>query len=272
MMNAAGAAASVANVANKASTFANQTVETARAEVLKEPLGFIKIVQILLAIITFAVAVNGGDTINFKVNCNPTTSTEVSATYNYPYDLANTKWNPYPFCGAIGANERSTIAQSSGTIVSSAGFFVFTGVISFLYALAFIIIYVFFKHKYDNVLFFSTVDFGLTCLIALFWFIASVAWAKAIDDIKSQVTVYGETKKLIEIFPTSCPKAGVLACIASTSNPTFASLIISCIFGFGNIILWGGNIWFVLKETAWYKAKNQQQAASQYTVNSNDRI
>jgi hypothetical protein len=40
------------------------------------------------------------------------------------------------------------------------------------------------------------------------------------------------------------------------------------ILGFGNIVLWVGNCWFVLKETTWYKTRKQiQEAARQQTSN-----
>lgn len=45
MSSSASAAASVVNAANKATNFANQTVENGRFEAIKEPIGFIKIVQ-----------------------------------------------------------------------------------------------------------------------------------------------------------------------------------------------------------------------------------
>ena len=44
------AAATVVSAAQKATTFANNTVETARFEALKEPLGFIKILQFVSSI------------------------------------------------------------------------------------------------------------------------------------------------------------------------------------------------------------------------------
>ena len=47
------AAATVVSAAQKASTFANNTVETARFEALKEPLGFIKILQFVREFIRF---------------------------------------------------------------------------------------------------------------------------------------------------------------------------------------------------------------------------
>lgn len=34
------------------------------------------------------------------------------------------------------------------------------------------------------------------------------------------------------------------------------------ILGFGNLILWTGNVWFVFKETTWYKFRNQMSHQS----------
>lgn len=263
-MNTLSAAATVASAASRASSFASQTVETARTEVLKEPLGFIKIIQFLFSIITFAVAVNGGDKITLTAQCKSSSVStsftgSVSTDYSYPYDLSNSHWTPRNFCGSAV----ETLMTSSGSIVASAGFFVFTGVISFLYSLAFIIIYVFFRHRYNNMVFFPIADFILTALITFFWFVASIAWSKAVDDIKNATS----SSTLVALFSTICSPGN---CPINTI--TYGSIVISCIFGFGNVILWGGNIWFVMKETAWYKtrAQLQQQQQQQASYNSNN--
>jgi hypothetical protein len=74
----------------------NKTVETARFEALKEPLGFIKILQFFMAILAFAFAVNGSSGLLISITCKkPETSTvsttigstEYQAFYKYPYKL-----------------------------------------------------------------------------------------------------------------------------------------------------------------------------------------
>lgn len=135
-----------------------KTISTARTDVLKEPLGFIKIIQIFFAILAFSIAVNGGDTILVSVACPNSKQINSYATYSYPYSLSSTEWQPPVQCpNQVAIETRKTISDSSASISASSGFFVFTGVVAFLYSLAFTVIYVFFRHKYDNILFFSTV-------------------------------------------------------------------------------------------------------------------
>lgn len=260
-MNTASAAASVANVANKASTFANQTVETARFEAIKEPIGFIKILQFFLAILCFAIACNGSSSTAISIPCNSTNSfSTVEYDYSYPYDLTNTKFKITVNCNP-GPNQLpllSTITTDSTNIVSSSQFFVFTGVVTFLYSLAFLIIYVFFKHKYDNIIYIPLIDFASTCLLALFWFCGSIAWAKAISDIQS----YTNPDSL---STTVCP---ISKGCKSSLYPSYGSIVISCILGFANLVLWVGNIWFVLKETSWYKTRKQLQQQQQNFTNN----
>lgn len=273
-MNTASAAASVANVANKASTFANQTVETARFEAIKEPIGFIKILQFFLAILCFAIAVNGSSSVSIALACRNNESSSNDAQiieydYSYPYDLANTQFKITQSCknqqATVNKMDRTTLASDSGNIVSSAQFFVFTGVITFLYSLVFLIIYVFFKHKYDNIIYIPLIDFASTCLLALFWFAGSIAWAKAISDIQN----YSNPDSLINTLPQACtqPNPSPKFC-QSRIYPSYGSIVISCILGFANLVLWVGNVWFVLKETSWYKTRKQLQQQQQNFTNN----
>lgn len=261
-MNTASAAASVANVANKASTFANQTVETARFEAIKEPIGFIKILQFFLAILCFAIACNGSSSVAISIPCtNSTTAySTIEYDYSYPYDLTNTKYKITNSCSSSANNQQpllATLTTDSTNIVSSSQFFVFTGVVTFLYSLAFLIIYVFFKHKYDNIIYIPLIDFASTCLLALFWFSGSIAWAKAISDIQS----YTNPDNLSTIV---CPTKNC----KSYLYPSYGSIVISCILGFANLVLWVGNVWFVLKETSWYKTRKQLQQQQQNFTNN----
>lgn len=255
------AAATVVSAAQKASTFANNTVETARFEALKEPLGFIKILQFILAILAFAIAVNGGSYVQFTVACNTTGSQLYQASYSYPYDITTAKFSPVSTQSCPTVLDPAPVISSSGyNIVSSAGFFVFTGVMAFLYSLAFAIIYVFFKHKYDNLVYLPLIDFGSTALFTLFWFAGSIAWAKAINDIQNTTNP--------ETITAGIAKCSAANACASVAYPSYGNLVVSCILGFGNLILWAGDVWFVLKETSWYKTRRQMQEAARNVTNN----
>jgi hypothetical protein len=136
--------------------------------------------------LAFAIACNGGSAVFINVPCaviqtststaNPNTTTgstttgstttaskqgpqQFKASYGYPYDLTEAGLNPITSgsltcpSGQVPKLEQSTITTSTYNIVSSAQFFVFVGVMSFLYSIAFTIIYVFLRHKYNNIVF-----------------------------------------------------------------------------------------------------------------------
>lgn len=120
--------------------------------------------------------------------------------------------------------DRSTITAESNNIVSSSQFFVFTGVTAFLYSLAFTVIYVFFRQKYNSIVFFPLIDFAITCLFALFWFCGSIAWAKAISDIQN----YTNPENLIATLK-ACPEGKNVCSTIGQGYPTYANIIVSCV-------------------------------------------
>lgn len=270
MNGTTSAAATVASAANKATNFANQTVENGRFEAAKEPVGFIKIVQFFMAILAFAIAVNGSSSLSFNAACTDVPlnaqripTVRIEAKYSYPYDLKNVNFAQTSTCilGKAPVLDRRTLTEEGFNIKSSAEFFVFLGVVSFLYSFGMLIVYIFLKQKYDNIFWLPLLDFGVTVLFSICWFISDIAWAKAISDIQTHTN----TNNVIGSLPTTCPKNGASAttkCI-SVSYATYGTIIISCIIGFCNLILWSGNIWFVLKETTWYKTRKSLQQQQQ---------
>lgn len=273
MSSSASAAATVVSAANKAQNFANQTVENGRFEAIKEPIGFIKIIQFFMAILCFAIAVNGSSRLAFTAACINSAQTKIpavtyQATYGYPYDLTQAKIQAINSCSAGTARkpDRETLTTEGFNIKSSAEFFVFLGVMAFLYSLVMLIIYIFMKHKYDNIVYLPLIDFVVTVLFAICWFASDIAWAKAISDIQ----YHTNTDNLIRSLTTMCPANGsskALDC-QSYKYASYGSIIISCIIGFCNLILWSGNIWFVLKETTWYKTRKQLQQQQQNITNN----
>lgn len=273
MSSSASAAASVVSAANKAQNFANQTVENGRFEAIKEPIGFIKIVQFFMAILAFAIAVNGSSSLALNAKCQGAAADNkfvtFEASYKYPYDLTGVPFVRTTSCpegSSAPKLDRDTLTKEGYNIKSSAEWFVFVGVTSFLYSLAMLVVYVFMKHKYDNIVYLPLIDFVVTVLFALCWFIADIAWAKAISDIQHHTN----TENVISSLESTCPKIGNSSsrdCQIKT-YASYGSIIISCIIGFCNLILWAGNIWFVLKETTWYKTRQQLRQQQQNITNN----
>jgi hypothetical protein len=123
--------------------------------------------------------------------------------------------------------DREKLTTEGFNIKSSAEWFVFVGVTSFLYTLAMLVIYIFMKHKYDNIVYLPLIDFGLTVLFTICWFAADIAWAKAISDIQYNTN----TDNVIASLPSACKKVGSSSSsdCQSVKYASYGSIIISCV-------------------------------------------
>ncbi|CDQ63885.1 unnamed protein product [Oncorhynchus mykiss] len=142
-------------------------------------------------------------------------------------------------------NRQETIFMV-GDYSSSAQFFVTVAVVAFLYSLLATVVYIYYQNKYREGNRGPLVDFVVTVLFAFMWLVSSCAWAKALSDVKSATD---PTQVLLLISACRRPAN---RCSAS-HHPFWSELNTSVAFGFVNFILWAGNIWFVFKETGWYK-------------------
>lgn len=147
-------------------------------------------------------------------------------------------------------NESAPVGMDlfSGSSKSSSEFYVFVGVIVFLYCLATLVVYIFCDDFYRKNTRVTIADFIVSAVLCVLWLIASSAWAQGLTDLK---------------YYTDLPEAGFLDAIPDCANgackqnnfPDFASLNVSIIFGFLNMCVWGGNLWFLYKETPWHKVQ-----------------
>ncbi|XP_057639122.1 synaptophysin-like protein 1 isoform X2 [Chionomys nivalis] len=99
-------------------------------------------------------------------------------------------------------------------------------------------------------------DFIVTLVATFLWLVSSSAWAKALTDIK--LTTGQNIIK--ELIPCQPPQEALCYFDSVTS---MGSLNVSVIFGFLNMILWGGNAWFVYKETSLHSPSNTSASHSQ---------
>ncbi|NXY81905.1 SYPL1 protein, partial [Alcedo cyanopectus] len=84
-------------------------------------------------------------------------------------------------------------------------------------------------------------DFTVTVLTTFLWLVSTSAWAKTLVDIKMSTGA--------SIIPgiDSCKAPATTCHFASVTS--MRSLNVSVVLGLLNMVLWGGNIWFVYKDT-----------------------
>ncbi|XP_047439393.1 synaptoporin b [Mugil cephalus] len=197
----------------------------------------------IFAICAFATCGGYYGHLQVKVDCADRRQSNLSINidFGYPFRLQQVHFKA-PLC----EGKREEVLFLDGDISSAPQFFVTVGVFAFLYSLLATIVYVFYQNKYLKNNRGPLVDFVVTVVFSLMWLVSSCCWAKALHDIK---TATNPTQVLLLI---SACRAQENKCTA-TQEPFWSRLNTSAIFGFVNVVLWVGNIWFVFKETGWYK-------------------
>ena len=135
-----------------------------------------------------------------------------------------------------------------GDYSSSAQFYVTFAVFVFLYCIAALLLYVGYTNLYRDSRKLTMTDFVITIVVTFLWLVSTSAWAKALTDIKSATG----SNIVQELKP--CNIQGVVCQFVSVTSMGF--LNVSVIFGFLNMILWGGNAWYVYKETSFHSPSN----------------
>uniref|UniRef100_A0A3P8WM16 Synaptophysin n=2 Tax=Cynoglossus semilaevis TaxID=244447 RepID=A0A3P8WM16_CYNSE len=217
----------------------NQMVAQGQFRILKVPLGFIKILQWFFAIFAFSTCGSYSGMFRMSVECKNRTDSDLSieVEFEYPFRLHQVYFDA-PTC-KNGNIERLFLV---GDYSSSAEFFVTIGVFAFLYSMAALSVYIFVFDKYKENNKGPMIDLGVTGVFAFMWLVSSAAWAKGLSDVKTAT----DPDKVVTL---------IAACDAEENrcrevhDPVMSGLNTSVAFGFINLVLWTGNLWFVFKET-----------------------
>nr|AAH76299.1 Synaptophysin b [Danio rerio] len=187
---------------------ANQLVATGQFTIVKQPLGFIKILQWFFAIFAFATCGGYSGVFRMSVECENRSESDlnIEVEFAYPFRLHQV-WFDAPTCKGSEPERLFLVGDNS----SSAEFFVTIGVFSFM------------------------------------WLVSSSAWAKGLSDVKRAT----DPDDVINLIP-ACEREENRC--KELHEPVVSGLNTSVAFGFCNVILWGGNLWFIFKETGWMAA------------------
>ncbi|XP_034022305.1 synaptoporin [Thalassophryne amazonica] len=197
----------------------------------------------IFAICAFATCGGYHGHLQVEVDCADKRKSNLSINidFAYPFRLEQVHFRA-PLC----ETSREEILFLNGDFSTAAQLFVTVGVFAFLYSLLATVVYVFYQHKYLKNNRGPLVDFVVTVSFSFMWLVSSCCWAKALSDIK---TAANPTQALLLISACRTPENKC----AAGQGPLWSNLNTSVVFGFVNFFLWAGNIWFVFKETGWYK-------------------
>ncbi|XP_069852353.1 synaptophysin-like protein 1 [Dipodomys merriami] len=215
---------------------------------LKEPLGFIKVLEWIASIFAFATCGGFKGKTEIQVSCStlPSNKTNITAAFGYPFRLNQASFQSPPNVNVCNIDWKSHVLI--GDYSSSAQFFVTFAVFVFLYCIAALLLYIGYTNIYRDSRKLPMIDFIVTLIATFLWLVSSSAWAKALTDIK----VATGPSIVQELVP--CSHTDVKCFFGSVTS--MGSLNVSVIFGFLNMILWGGNAWFVYKETSLHSPSN----------------
>ncbi|PIK44398.1 putative synaptophysin [Apostichopus japonicus] len=225
-----------------------------RVEVLLEPKGFIRLLEFVLAICMFATTAGYNSMFSFEMTCSSAKAATRSETVGYNFGY------PFSFSDKIPTTCFDPVAIEESPS-GAAKFFVVVGVFAMLYTIAAVVWYVVLEAKYIQFEIVSLVDFGATVVFTLLFFIASCAWAAGVSTVKFWTTLDNLTTE--NGILSGCTADNVTC--KSEETPGYGGLNISILFGFLNAVVWGGNVWFVWKETPWFRARSEAQTGGDLT-------
>jgi len=218
-------------------------------EVLKEPRGLLRAVQWLFAVLAFSTACHYSTVLTLKPTCvsEGPKPEPISVPVSYPFRLNSYQpWKYEEMCGIKDSKKEGKSIYDinfPGNFSSDAEFFVFTGVIAWLYCFVSLAVYVLFNHLYvDQQKNYPKVDFVVTALLGMFWLAGSAAWANGLNGLKNVCSGLSVAAMLCQNDEVEC----------SSSCSQFTEANISVLLGFLNCFLWTTNLWFLYKETKWF--------------------
>ncbi|XP_020499703.1 synaptophysin-like protein 1 [Labrus bergylta] len=212
---------------------------------LKEPLGFVKLVEWLTAVFAFGSCGGFSGKNILTVLCGDGRNETLNANFHYPFRLSQV---PLIEGNTTVCNHSVTLTHMVGDSTSSAEFFVAIAIICFLHSMVALLVYLGYMHVYKNSEFGPILDFVVTAILVFLWLVSSSAWAKGLQNVKYATDTEGLSATL-----DLCKESSITCEVTEYAN--MRTLNISVVFGYLNMFVWAFNAWFVYKETRWHSQK-----------------
>uniref|UniRef100_A0A914YS92 MARVEL domain-containing protein n=1 Tax=Panagrolaimus superbus TaxID=310955 RepID=A0A914YS92_9BILA len=213
-------------------------------EQLKVPLGFIKLVQIPLALITYAALHGWKFDLNVYCKLENGTMTSKHSYETTSYSLAGIS---YKNCSDTPTN---LFPESFG---GSSGLVGFVCIFSIIYCLIMLFIYLYRWDAYANDDRLPRLDTGMTILLSFLWFFSFWIWWRYSSALEAMTTEENVKKLSDDHKFCTAPDCQI------RPYAMYAPVTVSLLAAIGNIILYSYNIWIVYKETVWFHQRQMNQ-------------
>uniref|UniRef100_A0AC35U4W5 MARVEL domain-containing protein n=1 Tax=Rhabditophanes sp. KR3021 TaxID=114890 RepID=A0AC35U4W5_9BILA len=207
-------------------------------QMLKVPLGFIKVLQFPFVLIAFTAMDGWGFLLEYTCSAKNGTEPFVQKALVDKFALSS---NLIPNCN--GTQLPLWDMSYGGT----ATLFGLLALSSLIFVMAMLFIYLMNLETYVNDNRYAHADCIVTAALAIVWFLVAVSWWSVTSNVVEATSNASIVKLLNEKH--FCGNSECLSQSYSHSSP----LLISVLSAWACAILFVGNIWFTYKETDWFK-------------------
>lgn len=234
-----------------------------KLEAFKEPRGFIRLLELVFTMLAFSFCAGFSSRMEFVAECEIKSGNETkmgnltfSTSYSYPFALdyfpnvtVDTK-----ICQVTPDAE---YVSWPGDYSSDAKFYVFIGVVSWLFCIATTLFYGFNNEGYLDNKSYPLYDMVVSIMLSFFFLASASAWAHSLSGLKwssdPESWIYTSNDALLckKSPENSYIQTAVKRCFTTFSG-TFAGGNVSVLIGFLNCFLFGANVYYLFKETRFY--------------------
>jgi len=230
-----------------------------KMEVFKEPRGFLRLLLLGFTMLAFSFCAGFSSYLEFQIMCKPSkNSTDITVTvkqeYSYPFSLDH-----YAVVNVTECNvdQKDREVSFPGDYSSDAKFFVFTGVIAWLFCIFTVIVYAFMNDVYIDQKNYPMYDMIACVILSFFFLAASSAWGHALSGLKSSgdpdTWIFKAGKNALAPICSKSDEDSYINTAVTSCKTSFAGGFgganISVILGFLICFLFGANVYYLYKET-----------------------
>jgi len=204
-------------------------------EVLKVPLGFIRVLQLPFLILALATINAWHLSLDYKCDGGFHDNPEIDTFgFNSVALKCDNVSKPFMF--------------ASVSYSSNCGFYVFTAVITLLFVLIVLFTYLVLWPLYESDARLPKIDFVGTAILGFLWLIATIVWWSGASKVSSLTS----NERIRDLMNVNCGQN-----CTTNSGAHNGGIVIAVIAGWALVILFAADVWFTFKETIWFRSRHE---------------